>query len=378
MPSKIRLFKPGRHTDSNGVVRDYTEQELQGCAVAYDPAVYRAPLVVGHPKMDDPAFGWIASLAIENGELVGVPEEVNPEFAEAVNSGAYSRVSIRLWLPNSQGNPHPGALSLRHVGFLGAAAPAIKGLGVVKFADADEDTVTVEFGESGELPVIASLFRQLRDFFLAEKGLEAADGALPSWLVGQLEAAAAAPTPPPASTPAATLAYSEPPSAPPNEPQEAPPVTVTPEQLAAQEADLKRRQEALDAREKAAAHADNVAFAEGLAKEGRLLPADKEAVVAFMDGLPQDSTVEFGEGDKKTATPTRDWLKGFLARQPKHVEFSEAAPGTGDDLTSSPSFAAPPGSVADTERLELHGKALQYQATHKCDYIAAYKAVGGR
>ena len=51
----IEIFRAGRHTSSNGTKVTITPSDLQACAENYDPDRAAAPLVVGHPKMDDPA-----------------------------------------------------------------------------------------------------------------------------------------------------------------------------------------------------------------------------------------------------------------------------------------------------------------------------------
>lgn len=91
------------------------------------------------------------------------------------------------------------------------------------------------------------------------------------------------------------------------------------EQAAFAEAEKKR---AADAR-----HAEHAAFAEGLVKEGKLLPSSKDVAVATLDYMGgQETVVEFGEGDSKK--PLLDAFKEFLQAQPKQVEFGEVA-GTG-------------------------------------------------
>lgn len=122
-----------------------------------------------------------------------------------------------------------------------------------------------------------------------------------------------------------------------------------------------------------ARHADHAAFVEGLVKEGKLLPANKNVAVATMDFMGgQEQVVEFGEGDAKK--PLIDAFKSFLQAQPKQVEFAEVS-GAGGDAAGTVNFAAPAGHIVDADRLALHGKALAYQAQHKVSYDAALAAV---
>ena len=125
----IEIFRAGRHISSNGAKVTITPDDLQACAENYDPDDAPAPLVVGHPKTDDPAYGWVQSLEQRDGKLYATPKsDVDPSFAEAVNEGKYNRVSAAFYAPNAPGNPKRGAISLKHVGFLGGVAPAVKGM----------------------------------------------------------------------------------------------------------------------------------------------------------------------------------------------------------------------------------------------------------
>ena len=66
----IQIFKPGTHTAMSGAVLAFSESDLAACAAAYDPAKHEAPLVVGHPKHDAPAYGWVKQLAFADGALI--------------------------------------------------------------------------------------------------------------------------------------------------------------------------------------------------------------------------------------------------------------------------------------------------------------------
>src|SRR5690606_30310389 len=85
------------------------------------------PLVVGHPVDNSPAFGWVSSLEVtEDGKLVAdAPDDkLHPDFLSALKQGTYKKRSISL-TPEGK---------LRHVGFLGGAAPAVKGLADIQFS----------------------------------------------------------------------------------------------------------------------------------------------------------------------------------------------------------------------------------------------------
>lgn len=320
----LQIFKPGRHTAMSGAVLSFSAADLVATAGAYDPALHEAPIVVGHPVTDGPAYGWIQGLDFAEGGLEARPSQVNPEFAELVNAGAFKKISASFYAPDAPANPAPGVYYLRHVGFLGAQAPAVKGLRAPSFA-ADE-TGVIEFGDgfgNGDDQSNASLWRGLRDWLLTKFGQDDADRAVPSFYVAGLETSAAQPEPAVEATDNAPLsAYAE------SITQE---TLVTPEEKAALEAEnarLKADLAAATARDKAAAadarHAANAAFAEQLAAEGKLLPAQQLVAVATLDFVAaQEAPVEFGEGDAKK--PLAEAFKEFLQALPKQVEFGETA-----------------------------------------------------
>ncbi|MCO5250985.1 MAG: hypothetical protein M9949_06140 [Candidatus Kapabacteria bacterium] len=127
--SWIPIFKPGTHTDAAGNTRTWSDADVRNMVKMYNeqsPAEkHDAPAVKGHPKTDDPALGWVDSLKYEGGQLWAKLRDMQKSFVEEVKSGAYKKVSVRLY-PNNM---------LRHVGFLGAVPPAIKGLGDVELAE---------------------------------------------------------------------------------------------------------------------------------------------------------------------------------------------------------------------------------------------------
>lgn len=331
----LHIFAPGRHVAMSGAVLDFSAADLVASARAYDPAKHEAPIVVGHPRTDDPAYGWVKSLTAGNG-LEAEPHQVDPAFAELVAKGAYKKISASFYAPDAPNNPVPGVYYLRHVGFLGAQAPAVKGLRSPEFADAEEGVV--EFGDWADQQN-ASLWRRLRDWFIGEHGLEKADSILPDYAVATLEDDARQPS---ADQVVAAPAFADP---------STPEVSVTPEEKAALEAEnaqLKQQLAATAARDKAAAaaarHATNAAFAEALVAEGKLLPAQSAVAIATLDHLAgQESVVEFGEGDAKQ--PLTDAFKSLLSALPKQIEFAEAATrekagGATVDLTDPKAIAA--------------------------------------
>lgn len=365
----LHIFKPGRQTAMSGVTLEFSESDLEASARAYDPAKHEAPIVVGHPKHDAPAYGWVKSLAAGADGLNAEPHQVDANFAELVAAGRYKKISASFYLPDAPNNPVPGVYYLRHVGFLGAQPPAVKGLKQAEFADAEDGVV--EFGDWG-METSAALWRRMREWLLAKFGQETADQVIPDWQIESIREAARQ------DDDAARAAFADPtvsPTHPPHEENHA----VTPEEKAALEAEnaqLKQRLADADAREKASVaakrHGDHLAYAEQLIGEGKLAPKHKEAVVAFLDFADGETALEFGEGDAKQ--PLAGAFKTFLGDLPKVVEFAEQATH-GRATTAATDDDAQFAESADPERLKQHQAIQAHMAEHKVDYATAARAV---
>lgn len=120
----FNIFRTGTHTASNGTTASYTKDDLQRIIDRHN-ADDPAPLVVGHPKHHAPAYGWVSELRVKGDILQARAKDVHDDFAQMVREGRFKKISIALL---------DGAL--QHIGFLGAAAPAVKGLGTVNWSEA--------------------------------------------------------------------------------------------------------------------------------------------------------------------------------------------------------------------------------------------------
>lgn len=138
----LEIFAAGTHTAQSGVTLTFSAADLAATAAAYDPARHEAPLIVGYPELNKPAYGWVKTLAVRNGRMYTVPTQVDPAFAALLNDGRYDRISASFFSPLASSNPVPGVYYLRYIGFLGAAAPAVKGLRKTFFSDGSLNIVT--------------------------------------------------------------------------------------------------------------------------------------------------------------------------------------------------------------------------------------------
>lgn len=361
--ARIEVFRPGTFTPMVGDPVSYSADDLRAIAASYDREAAPAPIVVGHPTTDAPAYGWVDSLEFdeEAQRLYATTGDVEPAFADAVKAGRYRKVSMSFFKPDASNNPRPGQWYPKHIGFLGGAAPAVSGLKPVAFSGDAPDTLTfaADFGEPG-FEQSASLFRGLRDWMIEQFGLETADKVLPAYRLEWLDDTEVA-------KPAARTAFSEPAK----EPVLTKPTDAA---FAEREAGLATREQKIAERERELRHEDNLAFAEQLATDGRIAPVQKDKVAALLDAVPDDAAVSFsGEAEK----PLRTALREILAAQPKIVSFGAADLGQDPDADDGGvvSFAAD-GKQVDPEGLKLHAKALAYQRAHPgTDYAAAIDAV---
>ena len=324
---QIEIFRAGQHTDIAGVQREFTDADLAEIVASYDPALHEAPLVVGHPRIDAPAWGWVKSLQAVAGRLVAIPDQVQAAFGEAVASGADKKVSAAFYAPTDTHNPTPGRWHLRHVGFLGAQPPAIKGLAGPAFGEGDTLDAAVVIEQDADTD--------------------------------------------PEPHPTDPITQEQ---------------TVTPEEIAAlkqQNDELKRQLDAAQQREAEATEtaaaaaranrtAEHAAFAEGLVSAAKVPETDKGAIVAMADALhPAGSEpVMFGEGDG--ATTLYEQFTGFLNRLAPRVAFGEQAT---HDRAADKTDAVAYAEGSDPEAVELDKKIRAYMAQHNVDYRAAFTAL---
>ncbi|MCD1634482.1 peptidase [Martelella mediterranea] len=341
----FEIFRTGTHTTSKGETLSFGDADLGAIATGYDPEAHLAPIVVGHPKQDAPAYGWIKSLKVEGDRLVAEPDQLNPDFAELVRTGAFKKVSAAFYAPASAGNPTPGRYHLRHVGFLGAQPPAVKGLKPVEFDDGD--AVVIEFSDSDlvfrnawALESLTKLFRGLRDYFIETTDAETAEKFLPDWEIDDL-ARAAADMRAEGRAQETRPAFSE-------TTTEDDTMDKTAEErqaaLDAREAELNNRETAFAESERKRRADDDAAFVSGIVKDGRL-PVGLQATATALFSELGDDDLTFSEGDETVETSPRAAFRDLLAKLPKPLMTGEFATGDGPDF-SDPVYVA---SAIETE-----------------------------
>jgi hypothetical protein len=179
----------------------------------YNPANFKAPLIISHNTFgradadlaeSELAYGYPSGLKKVGNKIVALFDRVAPRFKEWWQDGQLLSVSPSLYRPDSPGNPYPGQWSLRHIAALGKSPPAQKDLGqpvgLSEFAKGGfgipEDWVLNlgEFSQSGEGTVdlmgggvLPMVLRNLREWFLTEKGAEVADRLVPEYAIAEAE-----------------------------------------------------------------------------------------------------------------------------------------------------------------------------------------------
>ena len=143
----IEIFRGGRQTDSQGREHD-GDTVIDQALASFNVNEHEPPLTVGHPQDNSPAFGWVEGLKaiVKDGAKVLMAKfrQVAPEFENLVEQGLFKKRSASFY-PDGR---------LRHVGFLGAAPPAVKGLqdmAFVEFAEKEGSISFVTGDDAGEV-----------------------------------------------------------------------------------------------------------------------------------------------------------------------------------------------------------------------------------
>lgn len=181
----IEVFFSGQHVDSKGRAASFTNADLD--QMVANVAGAGVPAVLGHPEHDDPAYAWAREVRRDGDKLLVKFDDIDPAFAEAVDAGRYRERSVSVLKDQARG------WVLQHVGWLGAATPALTGLKALSYAAPPNGADTYEFAATnddmatgGALSDLARLMRGLREYLIADKGLETADRVLPDWTVSSL------------------------------------------------------------------------------------------------------------------------------------------------------------------------------------------------
>lgn len=365
MTKTIQIFKHGTQTDSVGTKITFDHATLEGIVSFANTGAFKVPGVIGHPRDSDPAVCWGQNYAYSRstGIMTADVAETDPAFAEMLVKRMYDKISVSFFSPTSPANPNPGNYSLRHIGFLGAAAPAVAGLAPVSFAAGD---LTHEFSDWND-SVLARLMRNVKNFLIADKGPEFAEQVLPESDVESLELATPKDAAPSLSAPTEALAEA-PAAAPVAAVVEVAIVAPEPASTKPESSDYTERETALNAREaKLSAKEGELAvteftsFCESAEAAGQVLGIQREAAVAIFRSLRNSATVDFAEDG--AVAPTK-LFRDFIAALPTVVTFSEVSKPEGAPTAEHLNFAAPAGATVDPAGLANLARAEAYIRQH--------------
>ncbi len=126
----VEIFKTGKHTSSDGSQMEFSKRDLDSIAAKYNSRYHEAPVVIGHPQTDAPAYGWVETLKTEGQVLMAKLKDLSADFLDMLRQGLFKKRSASFY-KDLDGR----GFYLRHVGFLGATPPAVKGLADARFSD---------------------------------------------------------------------------------------------------------------------------------------------------------------------------------------------------------------------------------------------------
>lgn len=148
----FQIFSAGKYRTPLGVDLEFSRLTINTTAGTYDPIRFCAPLCVGHPGNDLPSYGEVTKV-FTKGDAMYCMADVSDDLISLVRTGRYKNVSASFFGPLTPGNPVPGSFYLKHVGFLGAVPPAVRGMNALAFSEGSSPVAgtpldTVSFCES--------------------------------------------------------------------------------------------------------------------------------------------------------------------------------------------------------------------------------------
>jgi hypothetical protein len=311
----IEIFRAGDYRGANkGLI---TRADLDRVVRNYDPTYHEAPATIGHPSDDKPAYGWIESLAVDGDKLLAREKQVDPKFEEARKAGRFKKRSAAFYCDGA-GN----ITGLRHVAYLGAQPPEVKGLQDLAFNDHGAKFIEVDFEEDETVAdTTKTVAEQIKAYFAEVFGGAAQPKTFSEDDTKRVATEAATAVAAPLQTK----------------------ITALETELSTQKKQFAERETSIaggEVKQRVAAAITKLRTA------GKWIPAFEKMGLGpvFQELAKSTATVEFGEGaEKKTVTPL-ETLVLFMEGLPKIVpggRVVEGAPAgrgqtaTGDPLTNA-------------------------------------------
>lgn len=292
---ELEVFRAG--TASRGI----TAEDLAELATGFTGA-NPCPVVIGHPKSNDPAHGEVAAFRADGNSLFARIKNLGQAVVEGVKNGTILNRSMKFFPKNHSSNPTPGKLAPWHLGFLGASAPGIPNMPRIDKAlafDAEGDTFTIEAEPAPAVMAVEEDDGSTAVIEVTEPKRE-------------FEAMAVEPTKKPA----------------------------TQAEIDAEAERLATERSTFQAERRASYEADNEARVDALIAGGKLLPADKDRTLLVFNALePEALEFEAGKPKRSPASELAALLGGAVKlvpvdekRESPSTEF-KAEIGAGDSAT---------------------------------------------
>ena len=338
-------FVGGEQVDSNGTKKVWTGEELDQIVTntkkLIDKNVFNgAPMVIGHPKTDAPAYGWIQDLKREGNVLSVKGGNLHDEFAEGVEKGLWPNRSIRI------GKGADG-FYLKHIGFLGAVPPAIEGMDAIYNAATDDECF--DYASDSYTPnSLSRMMHRLREFIINKFDVETADTVFPDYEIESMSEHANQLRDEDKDTP---TSYSQ---QEPTKTGDEPMTQFSQEQLddavekavekAKEDAGAEFSQKEKDHETELTAERNkrlSVEFSKkitGWIDGGKVLPSQTEGMSEFMMQLSDadEANFEFSAGEKgkeeKIKVSPLKWFSDHMKSMGKQIDFKESDAGNSDGV----------------------------------------------
>lgn len=346
---KVNAWIPSFRAGDYGEQGRYTEADIQELVDTFAPKAFGVPIVVGHPKVNSPAWGWLDGARRAGDVLELHVSEVDADFAAAVGERKFDRVSVKF-----RRRPSDQKLQLIHLGFLGAWPPGVDTLGRVQFGLGQtqfEEGFEVAFsdGDDTQGAALGGLTQQFQQAGAARKGRTMDEEEFKLFKADTEARFAEEKRAREAAEAKATAAEQR------------------TQQFAAELAQTKSRQ----------ALRETESYVDGLVAAKKLPPALKPGLATFLFSLSGTTEFEFAAEDGKPAKATpRQFAEDFLGRVAALGQFErlfsatagkDSDPGsTGTSAAGRHAVPTVKGSEVAEAEFALIAKAEAYAAEHKC------------
>jgi len=343
----MEVFRGGKQTDSAGNSKVWSEADLDNIIAATNKVGEAVPATVGHPKHDSKAVAWFPkSKFVRKGiSIFAEMGNIHGKFAKALRDKSFKNRSLALRKD----------FSIRHVAMLGGQMPAIKGMVDFAFSEGvgeNEEFSEFEF-EFGEnefsdfqtvfgFRTIGRIFQKMRDRKIEKDGVDKANEIIEQFEIDGLKSMKE-------SEDGAEPAFSEEDlnnqgHAPNNggEDMDTKELEAKVEKLTSQFSELEKKNTTLEGELKTekegkakvekefAEHKEagkKAEYSEWIGKMidgGKVLPANKEAMISTLTALDGNEAQEFSEGDSKEKVTPMQIFKKQIENGPNLVEFGES------------------------------------------------------